>query len=64
MSSKGEKVPAALVALVESTAQDITLQELRIECFHPANESTRLSACALMEACEAERQGSLAPTET
>ena len=23
------------------TAQDITLQELRIECFHPADESTR-----------------------
>lgn len=31
------------------TAQDITLQELRIECFHPANERTRLAARALME---------------
>jgi transcriptional regulator with XRE-family HTH domain len=25
------------------TAQDITLQELRIECFHPADEATRVS---------------------
>lgn len=24
------------------TAQDITLQELRIECFHPADKQTRL----------------------
>jgi transcriptional regulator with XRE-family HTH domain len=29
------------------TAQDITLQELRIECFHPADEATRHAASAL-----------------
>ena len=29
------------------TAQDITLQELRIECFHPADEATRRAATAL-----------------
>jgi MmyB-like transcription regulator ligand binding domain len=29
------------------TAQDITLQELRIECFFPANEATRGNARAL-----------------
>ncbi|MFF5289623.1 helix-turn-helix domain-containing protein [Paractinoplanes globisporus] len=31
------------------TAQDITLQELRIECFFPANEETRRLAYALAE---------------
>jgi transcriptional regulator with XRE-family HTH domain len=29
------------------TAQDITLQELRIECFHPADEATRHAASRL-----------------
>jgi transcriptional regulator with XRE-family HTH domain len=29
------------------TAQDITLQELRIECFHPADEATRRAAGTL-----------------
>lgn len=29
------------------TAQDITLQELRIECFHPADEATRRAARTL-----------------
>ena len=29
------------------TAQDITLQELRIECFHPADVATRHAATAL-----------------
>ena len=26
------------------TAQDVTLQELRIECFHPADDQTRVAA--------------------
>jgi hypothetical protein len=29
------------------TAQDVTLQELRIECFHPADDATRAAANAL-----------------
>jgi hypothetical protein len=30
------------------TAQDVTLQELRIECFHPSDEPTRRAAKALL----------------
>ena len=32
------------------TAQDVTLQELRIECFHPADEATRKAAGGQLDA--------------
>lgn len=32
------------------TPQDVTLQELRIECFFPANDATRSQACRLADA--------------
>jgi hypothetical protein len=31
------------------TAQDVTLQELRIECFHPADDATRTAAEGLRQ---------------